>query len=145
MSPGLRPVTAVDCGAPSIGEGAGQTGLRAWLAEALARLEALAEAEREQLPLWLPVGLGLGIAAYFALPDRQAWIAFLLGATACFCGFLAAGWGTRWGRALAIFSAAALIGCGNAWWQAERVAAPRIGDEQVARFDAQVEAVQREA
>ena len=35
-----------------------------------ARLETLAEAEREQLPLWLPVGLMLGIGAWFYLPDE---------------------------------------------------------------------------
>ena len=34
------------------------------------RLETLADAERDQLPLWLPVGLGLGIAAQ-AVTDGQ--------------------------------------------------------------------------
>lgn len=138
-------MTTVDWSAPRRGDELRQAGWRERLASLFARLEALAEAERDQLPLWLPVGLGLGIAAYFTLPDRHAWVAFLLGAAASVFGFLAAGWGTRWGRALAIFSAAALIGCCNAWWHAERAAAPRIGDEQIARFDAEVEAVQRVA
>jgi competence protein ComEC len=149
MSPGLRPVTAVDWGAPSIGDEPGQTRpsgwLRGWSVRVSARLEGLAEAERDQLPLWLPVGLGLGIAAFFILPDRHAWTAFLLGAAALFFGFLALGAGTRWGRALAIFSAVALIGAANAWWQAERVAAPRVEAENVVRFQARVEAVQRVA
>ncbi len=37
------------------------------------RIEALFEAERDQLPLWLPVGLGAGVAAWFALPDLAAF------------------------------------------------------------------------
>jgi len=71
-------VNAVDCGAPSIGDRAGQRGFRDRFAAVSDWLEAKAEAERGQLPLWLPVGLGLGIAAYFILPDRHAWIGFLL-------------------------------------------------------------------
>jgi competence protein ComEC len=138
-------VTAIDWGAPSIGDEPRQTGVRGWLGSVPARLEALAEAERDQLPLWLPIGLGTGIAAYFILPDRHSWIAFLLGAAALALGFLALGIGTRWGRALAIFSVAASIGCGNAWWQAESVAAPRVTEENVVRFQARVEAVQRVA
>src|SRR5205807_1793923 len=117
-SPGLRPVTAVDCGAPSIGDEPRQTGLRDRLAAASAWLEAKVEAERDQLPLWLPVGLALGIAAFFILPDRHSWIAFLLAAASFLFACLAAGFDTIWGRALAIFAAAALIGGGDAWWEA---------------------------
>ncbi len=138
-------MTAVDLAIPEAEDEPGQAGWRDRLAFLSTRLESLAEAERDQLPLWLPIGLGAGIAAYFILPDSHSWIGFLLGAGACFCLFLAIGFGTRWGRALAIFSAAALIGCGNAWWQAERVAAPRIEKENVVRFSAEVEAVQRVA
>jgi len=61
--------------APSIGIWRRQTGRATRLGE---RLQALFDAERDQLPLWLPVGLGLGIAAWFALPDSRAWTAFLL-------------------------------------------------------------------
>ncbi len=62
------------------------------------RLESLAEAERDQLPLWLPVGLILGIGAWFWLPDRAQWIAFLLAALGLALGSVALGGGTRWGR-----------------------------------------------
>jgi competence protein ComEC len=41
-------------------------------------MEALFEAERAQLPLWLPVGLLSGIAAWFFLPVWPPWSAFLL-------------------------------------------------------------------
>jgi hypothetical protein len=40
-------------------------------------LEKLLEAERAQLPPWLVVGFGTGIAAWFALDVAQQWAAFL--------------------------------------------------------------------
>ena len=78
--------------------------LLAGLSNLNTRLESLFENERDQLPLWLPVGLGLGIAAWFALPDSQAWCAFLLGAGAVMLGAFSLAPGSRWGRALAIFA-----------------------------------------
>jgi competence protein ComEC len=126
--------------APSIALWRRQTALPKRLGE---RLEALFDAERDQLPLWLPVGLGLGIAAWFALPDAKAWIAFLLGAGALLVAALAAGWGTRWGRAVAIFCLAAGLGCGLIWWKAERVAAPQVERAQMAEFTAVIETFQR--
>jgi competence protein ComEC len=86
------------------------------------RIEALFEAERDQLPLWLPVGLGAGIAAWFALPDPAAWTGFLLLCLALAIGALALASGSRAGRAVAVFALAGAIGCGLIWWKAERVA-----------------------
>ena len=102
------------------------------------RLEALADAERDQLPLWLPVGLGLGIAAWFALPDQRAWTAFLILAAAAALAPLAIAPGTRWSRALSIFALAAVLGCANIWWKAERIAAPVLKREQMADFTARI-------
>ncbi|MFL6858916.1 MAG: ComEC/Rec2 family competence protein [Allosphingosinicella sp.] len=106
------------------------------------RLEAFADAERDQLALWLPVGLGLGVAAWFALPDRSAWTAFLCLCAAFGLAPLALAPGTRWGRAVVCFCLAAAIGLGNIWWKAERVAAPRLAREQAATFTADVRSVQ---
>ena len=106
------------------------------------RLESHAEAERDQLPLWLPVGLMLGIAAWFWLPDRFGWIAFLAGALALALGALAFAGATRWGRALIWFGLAAALGCGLIWWKAERVAAPRLAREAPMTFTARIESVQ---
>jgi competence protein ComEC len=106
------------------------------------RLETIAEAEREQLPLWLPVGLMLGIGGWFWLAGPGQWVAFLLAAFAVTLGALALGAGTRWGRALAIFALAAALGCGLIWWQAERVAAPRVAHPQMMELVATVESVQ---
>jgi competence protein ComEC len=126
--------------APSIAAWPLQTGRLAPLGE---RLERLAEAERDQLPLWLPIGLGLGIAAWFALPDADAWTAFLLGAVALAAGFGAAAWGSRWGRGLAIFSLTAALGCGLVWAKAERVSSPVLERARMAEFTARIEAVQK--
>jgi competence protein ComEC len=105
-------------------------------------LEALFETERAQLPLWLPVGLLLGIAAWFALPAWPHWTAFLLLAGGATFGFLALAPGTRWGRALALFSLAAAIGCGLIWWRAQAAAAPRIERERMMQVSATIETVQ---
>jgi competence protein ComEC len=116
---------------------------RARLGGVSARLEALADAERDQLPLWLVVGLGLGTALWFWLPDRSHWTAFLLLAGALALAPAALAPGTRWGRAVSIFCLAAIVGCGNIWWKAERVAAPGLTRERLATFDGQVESLQR--
>ncbi|MBV8685864.1 MAG: ComEC/Rec2 family competence protein [Alphaproteobacteria bacterium] len=133
---------AVDGSAPSTGAEPRGRGFAAALEGWSGRLEALADRERDQLALWLPVGLGFGTAAWFALPDAHAWTAFLLAAAATLCGALAAAPERRWGRALALLALAAFLGCANVWWKAERVAAPRLGRERAARFDAEVESVQ---
>jgi len=135
-----------DASAPSIADGPRQTAWKARLAglpaRLNARLEALFEAERDQLPLWLPVGLGLGIAAWFSLPDPRSWIAFLLLAAGLVLACRAIGPGTRWARALSLFSLAALLGCALVWIKAERVAAPVLAHPKMAQFTAIVEEVQ---
>src|SRR5688572_9578483 len=106
--------------APSIGVGRRQT-LRHRLGGRLAeRLEALFEAERDQLPLWFPVGLGTGIAAWFWLLGMGVWKAFLAASGAAVLAALALGVATRWGRALALFFLAAVAGCALIWWRAHR-------------------------
>ena len=69
-------MTASDASAPSIAVKPLQTGLARALKRKLeaigAHLEASADRERDQLPLWLPVGVGLGVAAWFWLPDKSA-------------------------------------------------------------------------
>ncbi len=105
-------------------------------------LESWLEAERDQLPLWLPVALGGGIALWFVLPDPRRWIAAILalGAVALFA--VAVRRGGRAGHALAIGAVAAMIGIGLVWWRAERVAAPVLAHPTVAKFEARVESVE---
>lgn len=106
------------------------------------RLERLFEAERDQLPLWLPVGLIVGISAWFWIPDRSGWIAFLALSLAIGISLAAFAGSARWGRALAWFALAATLGCALIWWQAERVAAPRLTRERVLEFNGRIETVQ---
>jgi len=107
------------------------------------RLERLFEGEREQLPLWLPVGLVLGISAWFWLPDRFGWTAFVASAAAAFLGFAAFAGRLRWGRALALFALTAAFGCALIWTKAERAAAPRLQREQLVEFIGRIETTQR--
>ncbi|HEX8640688.1 MAG TPA: ComEC/Rec2 family competence protein [Allosphingosinicella sp.] len=131
-----------DASAPSIAEAPPPRPRAHSLAALASRLEELFEAEREQLPLWLPVGLILGISAWFWLPDADAWSAFLAAALAAALGSAAAAGASRWGRAFAIFSLAAALGCGLIWWKAERAAAPRLERAQMMEVTARIDSVQ---
>ena len=94
------------------------------------------------MPLWLPVGLGSGIAAWFVLPDASAWLVFLLGALGCACAAFAIGPQTRSGRAVAVFALAAALGCALVWMRSSHVAAPVLAYPRMAQFEARVEAIQ---
>ncbi|KQM86635.1 competence protein ComEC [Sphingomonas sp. Leaf23] len=105
-------------------------------------MEALAEAERGQLPLWMPVALGVGIAAWFLLPGQGAWAAFLLLALSiAFAGAMLP-WGTRTARAVTMAGILAMLGCAMVWWRAERVAAPVLARPVVVAFAGVVERVE---
>jgi len=134
-----------DARAPSIGGRPLQravTGLVSRLRQVNARLESLFDAERDQLPLWLPIGFGLGIAAWFALPDPATWRLFMIGSLALALLCLAAAPATRWGRALSIFCFASVIGCALVWWRADHASGQTLAFSRVAEFTADVEAVQ---
>lgn len=113
-----------------------------WWIGAGAAVERRLEAEREQLPLWLPVAVLAGIAAWFLLPDERAWAAasLLLLSVAGLCASLARG-----GRAplvVGVGALAAAIGLGLVWWRAERVAAPVLSRPTIAEFTAGVDRVE---
>lgn len=108
----------------------------------LGAMEALAETERGQLPLWMPVALGLGIAAWFLLPGQGAWVAFLLLALSVALAGMVLPWGTRTARAVAWAGMLAMLGCALIWWRAERVAAPVLARPVVAAFEGVVERVE---
>ena len=87
--------------APSTGLRPLQT-LAIWVARARHALEHGLEAERDQLPLWLPVALGAGIAGWFVLDDPKQWIAAMLALAGIALAAIAVGQGGRAGRAVAI-------------------------------------------
>ncbi len=108
----------------------------------LIRIEHRLEAERGQLPLWLPAALGGGIAAWFALPDARGWAAFLCVALAvALVGMMLPGH-TRIGRAVSVGALLALLGCVLIWWRADRVAAPVLARPVVVRVTGRVERIE---
>jgi len=104
-------------------------------------LEKLLEAERAQLPPWFVVGFGSGIAAWFALPHRTQWAAFLFLAGAIAVAGFALGSG-RSGRAMGWFALAAMTGCGLVWARSTWVEQPRLTRPVVVEVVARVEAVE---
>ncbi|HEX8443705.1 MAG TPA: ComEC/Rec2 family competence protein [Allosphingosinicella sp.] len=132
--------TAAQPGLPASGV---TSGIVRWWSGLVPRIETLFEAERDQLPLWLPVGLGTGVAAWFALPDQAAWIGFLLTCTALAAVAVALAPETRFARASAVFFLVACLGCGLVWFKAERADAPRIERARMAAFEARIETVQK--
>lgn len=113
-----------------------------WRAGAAAAVERRLEAEREQLPLWLPAAMLAGIAAWFILPDERAWAATLLLLAAVACGAAAFARGGRLTVVIAAGALAVAVGLGLVWWRAERVAAPVLARPVVAAFTGRVERVE---
>jgi competence protein ComEC len=103
-------------------------------------LEKLLEEERGQLPPWVVVGLGTGIAAWFSLGDQRAWAAFLCISAALALGGFVLGSG-RAGRALGWFALAATVGCALVWARSYWVEQPRLKRPVIAEFDATVQGV----
>ncbi|MDY7522665.1 hypothetical protein RGU13_01040 [Sphingomonas sp. 10B4] len=106
------------------------------------RLESWLEAERDQLPLWLPVALGAGIALWFVLPDPAAWEAAGLVALAVALAGVALALHGRAARVVAVGGFAVAIGLGLIWWRAERVAHVVLAEPTIATFTARVERVE---
>jgi len=94
------------------------------------------DAERERWPLWLPVALGMGSAAYFALPAEPpalvAWIALGLTWAAVTLALLGRGrW--RFGFVLTLL-AALLLGFGLAKLREIRAGTPVLDHGTVAHL-----------
>ena len=106
------------------------------------KLESLLERERDQLPLWLPVALGCGIAVWFGLASPSLWLGFI-----CLCGAFAClvvmrGNARRTENALFRFFLCAAIGCGLIWFRSWQVAAPVLDRPVVTLFSAEIERVE---
>jgi len=109
-----------------------------------AAIERLAEAQRDQLPLWLPVMLGSGIAAWFVLPNAQFWLAWIAAGSGSVAATFLANTGSRAWQALRIAAFCMTLGCALAWWRAESVRAPVLARPVVAEFTATVIAVEQQ-
>ncbi len=105
-------------------------------------LEEWLEAERDQLPLWLPVALGVGIAAWFVLPLRTQWIGFLLAASGLATLGPMLGWPRRIGRLVGYGGAVMALGCGLAWSRAILVDHPVLTRPAVTEIHGFIERVE---
>ncbi|MBX9731374.1 MAG: ComEC/Rec2 family competence protein [Sphingomonas sp.] len=105
-------------------------------------IEHWLDLERDQLFLWVPVMLGVGVSTWLWLPDPQAWTSMILALVAVALLALAADRGGRASRVLAIGCACVAIGMALIWTKAERVASPPLTKPSVVRFDARVERIE---
>ncbi|WRD76725.1 ComEC/Rec2 family competence protein [Sphingobium baderi] len=100
--------------------------MKAWRQASGFSPEQWLEKEREQIPLWVPVGLGIGIAAWFVLPHRWSWLAFCCAALALACAAALLPTGGR-GRRIAISAGIlACLGCLLIWGKAVLVEEPQL-------------------
>ncbi|WP_255254749.1 ComEC/Rec2 family competence protein [Novosphingobium sp. Chol11] len=81
-------------------------------------VEGWLESEREQLPLWIPVGLGLGIGAWFSLPNPLEWLGFCCCALAIACGGMMLPAGGRLRQSMILGGLLAAFGCVLIWCKA---------------------------
>ena len=107
-----------------------------------ARIEAFLDTERDQLALWLPVALGIGIAAWFVLDGQAQWQAWLLGMVALACLSLLLPEGSRMRRVVLVASMASALGCGAIWARATWVAGPVLTRPMVATFTGRIERIE---
>lgn len=114
----------------------------AWPPWRAGAVERWLEAERDALILWLPVVLATGIAAWFVLPNRTAWIGWMLASVGLALGGLVAAKGTRAGRVLTVVGLTAALGCALVWWRADRVAAPVLARPVVVAVTGRVERIE---
>lgn len=105
-------------------------------------VETRLEAERERLGLWLPVALGAGIAAWFALPTSMHWMGLLFLLGGGLLSGLLVGWHSRTGRMAAIGCGMMVLGVALIWTRALWVAAPILAGPVTTAFSAEVEAVE---
>jgi competence protein ComEC len=112
---------------------------------ALLAAETWLEDERDQIALWLPVALGLGIGLWFALPTIQDWTSVIFGGLGLALAGFALRRDRRIGRLLMVGGLAVALGCGLAWWRSERMAAPRLERPSVAVFAATITNIETQA
>ncbi|MEO6199238.1 MAG: ComEC/Rec2 family competence protein [Sphingomicrobium sp.] len=113
---------------------------KARIGAAFGMAERALEVERTQLPPWLVVGFGSGIAAWFGLGAPSQWAAFMaIAAALALGGFLLIP--GRSGRALGWFALAATLGCALIWARATWIAQPRLDWPKVVALTGRVEKV----
>lgn len=104
----------------------------------LAAIEAWLEAERAQLPLWLPVAYGSGVAAWFGIATRLGWLAWLAACAGIAVAGLVLPASARARRLLLLGGLASALGLGASWARSELVRHDVIARPQLVALDALV-------
>lgn len=107
------------------------------------RLELWLETQRGQLPLWLPVFLGLGIAMWFLLPTRLEWAAMIVGGLCVAIIGLVIGAGKRTGFALIIAGVMTSTGCSLVWIRAASIDSQPLARPQIFTLTGRIDRVER--
>ncbi|WP_031293213.1 ComEC/Rec2 family competence protein [Sphingobium sp. HDIP04] len=106
-------------------------------------LELWLEEERERLPLWVPVALAIGIAAWFVLPNRLEWLAFCCTMLAAACGALLLPPGGRMRRAIIAGGLLACAGCLLVWGKSMMLGSPPLARPTFVALKGEVRSVER--
>jgi len=106
-------------------------------------LELWLEEERERLPLWAPVALGVGIGAWFDLSNRLEWLSFCCIMLAVACGALVLPIGGRVRQAVLAGSLLACAGCLLVWAKAMMWGAPPLPRAAFVELTGEVRSVDR--
>jgi competence protein ComEC len=116
-------------------------GLQARIHKMVEAMERWLEAERDQLPLWLPVALGLGVILW-ELAGREVAFSVALATIAASLVAWAIGLQSRLGRAVFVGAISVAIGYGAISLRSAYVAAPVLGKVWVGEFYGRVERVE---
>lgn len=100
--------------------------VRLWAGRLFLQLEEWLERERQQVPLWAPVALGAGIAAWFLLSNRLEWLGFCCASLGLACIALILPDGGRLRRSLLMGALLACAGCLLVWGKAAIWGAPPL-------------------
>ncbi len=106
-------------------------------------VELWLEEERERLPLWVPVALAAGIAAWFLLPNRLEWLAFCCVTLAVACAALLLPPGGRVRQAIVVGGILACAGCLLVWGKATIVGSPPLDRPAFISLKGEVRSVER--
>ncbi len=110
-------------------------------AAALGRLEDWLDSERDQLPLWLPVAVGLGIGFWQAFGDSGV-LSLLLFCMALLLFAFGIGLQSQIGRVLLVASLAVAVGFGAIALKSASVAQPVLGKVWVGSLYGRIEKVE---
>ena len=106
-------------------------------------MERWLEGEREQLALWVPVGLAAGIAAWFFLSNQLEWLAFCCATLALASAATLLPAGGRLRHMLIAGGLLACIGCLLIWGKAALWGSPPLARATFLQVTGEVQAVNR--